>query len=112
MKEQIEQVKEKLQKQLSKHQEERPPLRRLKLCKEATREAIVELALLTPTNGLTDPEEILLYHTQWAPYFYGKLYFFNKCFDQPELMKVFDQARGDIRQLVEEVRRKVMEGMS
>jgi hypothetical protein len=81
MKEYIEKLKVKLEQQLALHQEEKQPLRRLRLCKEATQEVIAELVHFTSNSGPANPEEVILYNKQLAPYFYAKLHYFNKCFD-------------------------------
>jgi len=77
----IEQLIRKLENQLSIHQQEKQPLRRLRLCKETSQEAIAELARFTSNHGLANAEEVVLYNKQWAPYFYAKLQYFTKCFD-------------------------------
>jgi hypothetical protein len=76
----IEELKLKLEAQLAVYQEAKMALERVRLCKEATQQIIAELEYFISNNGLK-PEDVIHYNKEWAPYFYAKLHYFNKCFD-------------------------------
>jgi hypothetical protein len=77
----IEKLTGNFERELAVHCQEKQPLRRLMLCKRAAENAIHELHDFAKTYFIEDPEEIILYNKEWAPFFYAKLIYFNKCYD-------------------------------